>query len=460
MNFKMSRPMTRLERQAALSLTSIYALRMLGLFLLFPVLALYASHLEGSTPMLIGLALGAYGLSQALLQIPFGMLSDRFGRKPVIIAGLILFSLGSAIAAVSHTLFGVIAGRLLQGSGAIAGPVMALAADLSREEQRTKVMAIIGISIGLSFALSLILGPILNAWIGVPGIFWLIALLAIAAIGVLIVWVPSPVRSMVHRDAEAVPGQLRAVLTDPQLLRLDFGILVLHLILTATFVVTPLALRDIAGFPASRHWEIYLPVLILSMAAMLPFILLAERKRQIKPVMAGAVAVLGLAEFGLQLFYHSVAGIVAMLWLFFTAFNLLEAGLPSLMSKLAPPDRKGTALGVYSTSQFLGAFIGGWLAGWLYGRYGFEAVFDACALFTVLWFVLTLAMPSPQYLSSYILRVGQVDEAEARQLAARLGAVPGVAEAVVIVEEGVAYLKVDRSALNEEALRALSAARV
>jgi MFS family permease len=450
--------MTRLERQAALSLTGIYALRMLGLFLLFPVLALYARDLEGATPTLIGLALGIYGLSQALLQIPFGVLSDRFGRKPVIVVGLILFSLGSVVAAVSHTIFGVIIGRIVQGSGAIAGPVMALAADLSREEQRTKVMAVIGISIGISFALSLILGPVLNIWIGVPGIFWLIAVLALGAIAVLMLWVPNPVRSRVHRDAEAVPGQFKAVLTDPQLLRLDFGILVLHLILTATFVVTPLALRDIAGFPEGRHWEVYLPVLIASIAAMVPFILLAERKRLIKPVMTGAIIVLGTAEFGLQFFYHSVAGIVAMLILFFAAFNLLEASLPSLMSKLAPPDRKGTALGVYSTSQFLGAFIGGSLAGWLYGRYGFDAVFAACALFAGVWLVSVLTMQNPRYLSSYILRVGTVDEAQAKSLAARLGTVPGVAEAVVIVEEGVAYLKVDRSALNEEALQQFSAA--
>jgi predicted MFS family arabinose efflux permease len=262
----------------------------------------------------------------------------------------------------------------------------------------------------------------------------------------------------VHRDAEAVPGQFRAVLADPQLLRLDFGILVLHLILTATFVVTPLALRDIAGFPEGRHWEIYLPVLVASIAAMIPFILLAERKRLIKPVMAGAVVVLGLAELGLRFFHHDVAGIVAMLVLFFAAFNLLEASLPSLMSKLAPPDRKGTALGIYSTSQFLGAFIGGSLAGWLYGRYGFDAVFAACTLVAGVCLLSVLTMRSPRYLSSYILRVGSVDEAQAKTLAARLGAVPGVTEAVVIVEEGVAYLKVDRSALNEEALQRFSAA--
>jgi MFS family permease len=452
-----SSAMTPAERRAAASLTSIYALRMLGLFLLFPVLALYASRLEGSTPVLIGLALGAYGLTQAVLQIPFGILSDRFGRKPIIAVGLGLFALGSAVAAASHTLGGVILGRALQGSGAIAGPVMALAADLSREESRTKVMALIGISIGLSFAVALILGPVLNSWIGVPGIFWMIAVLAVAAVAVLKYWVPNPVRSVVHRDAETVPGQLKAVLADSQLLRLDFSILVLHTILTATFVVTPLALRDVAGLSEQRHWEVYLPVLALSVVAMVPFIILAEKKRLIKPVMVGAIFALGAAEFGLRFLYHSVTGIVAMLLLFFTAFNLLEASLPSLMSKLAPPDRKGTALGVYSTSQFLGAFLGGSLGGWLYGHYGFAAVFGAAAAVAAVWLLSTLGMQSPRYLSSYILNVGEVDEAQARQLAARLGALPGVAEAVVIVEEGVAYLKVDRNALNEDALQAFSA---
>jgi MFS family permease len=447
------------EIRAALSLTSIYALRMLGLFLLFPVLALYARHLSGSTAILVGLALGAYGLSQAILQIPFGVLSDRFGRKPLITIGLILFALGSVVAALSHSIHGVILGRALQGSGAIAGPVMALAADLSREEHRTKVMAMIGISIGMSFAVALILGPVLNTWMGVPGIFWLIAVLSLAAIGVLRLWVPNPVHSTVHRDAEAVPGQLKAVLLDAQLLRLDFGILALHAILTATFVAMPLALHDMAGLPAERHWQIYLPVLVLSVAAMVPFIILAEKKRLMKPVLAGAILAVSLAEFGLQELYHSVWGIVLMLLLFFTAFNLLEASLPSLMSKLAPPDRKGTALGVYSTAQFLGAFVGGASGGWLYGHYGFGAVFAFCGTLALLWLLVTMSMASPRYLSSYILNVGQVNELEAHQLAAKLSTLPGVAEAVVIVEEGVAYLKVDRNTLNEEALQQFSAAR-
>ncbi|RMD69816.1 MAG: MFS transporter [Gammaproteobacteria bacterium] len=443
------------ERRAAYSLASIYALRMLGLFMIFPVFSLYARHLAGATPVLIGLALGIYGLTQAILQIPFGWASDRLGRKPVIIAGLLLFAGGSVVAALAHTIYGVIIGRALQGSGAIAAAVMALAADLTREEQRTKVMAMIGVSIGMAFALALILGPVLDRFIGVPGIFWLTAFLALMGIAVLRLWVPNPVRSTFHRDAEAVPGQFASVLKDTQLLRLDVGILVLHLVLTASFVVVPIALSDAAGLPASRHWILYLAVLGLSVVAMVPFIILAEKRRLIKQTLAGAVILLALSEFGLALDYASVAGIALMLFLYFTAFNVLEASLPSLISRLAPPDRKGTALGVYSSSQFMGAFLGGTVGGWLYGHYGIAAVFMTCAVLAGLWWLLVLTMKPPAYLKSYVLKVENVDEAKARELAQRLRKVPGVAEAVVIVEEGLAYLKVDPQALDEQALKQL-----
>lgn len=451
--------MTHSERHVALSLAGIYSLRMLGLFMIFPVFALYARHLDGTSPMLIGLALGAYGLTQALLQIPFGMLSDRFGRKPVIAVGLFLFAAGSVVAALSHHIVGVIVGRALQGSGAIASAVMALAADLTRDEQRTKVMALIGVSIGLSFAVALVVGPILNSMIGVPGIFWLTSLLALAGIAALLLLVPSPTRSQPHLDAEAVRGQFWTVLADGQLLRLDAGILILHFILTATFVVLPIALRDVAHFPADRHWQIYLGVLAGSVAIMVPFIIVAERRQMMKQVMAGAVLVLALAEFGLGMAYHTVLGIVAALLAFFGAFNILEASLPSLISKLAPADRKGTALGVYSSSQFLGAFLGGSLGGWLYGRYGFEVVFESCAALGAVWLALVVTMRRPRPLSSYILTVGSVDEGQARQLAERLARLKGVAEAVVIREEGVAYLKVDRNLVDETALHQAAAAQ-
>ena len=334
---------------------------MLGLFLILPVFALYADHLQGHTPTLIGVAIGAYGLTQAFLQIPFGMLSDRIGRKRVITAGLLIFAAGSVVAAMAHTMWGVILGRALQGAGAIAAAVMALAADLTREEQRTKAMAVIGMTIGLSFAVAIVTAPTLNHLIGVPGIFWLVAGLAVLGVVVLHTRVPTPAHSTVHRDAEAVPGQLRGVLAHPGLLRLDFGIMSLHIILTANWVVLPVALR--AQLPTAHHWWVYLPVMVLSVAAMVPFIILAERKRRMKQVFLGAVVALGLAELGLSQGFHTLGGIAVALFVFFTAFNLLEATLPSLISRVAPPAAKGTAMGVYSTSQFFGAFLGGSLGG-------------------------------------------------------------------------------------------------
>lgn len=450
--------MTASERKAVISLSGIYAARMLGLFMILPVFSLYVDHLRGATPALTGLALGAYGLTQGVLQIPFGMLSDRLGRKRVIVAGLLLFALGSAVAALSSTIWGVIIGRALQGSGAIAAAIMALTADLTREEHRTKAMAAIGMSIGTSFAVALIVGPVLNSWIGLQGIFWFTALLALSAIAVLRWLVPSPQHSRVHRDAEPVPAQFARVLRDGQLLRLDLGIFVLHLVLTATFVAIPLALVREAGLPSNEHWWIYLPVLLLSVAAMVPFIILAERRRMMKRVFLGAILVLALAQLGLAEWHRQLWVVTLMLFLFFAAFNLLEASLPSLVSKVAPAESKGTAMGVYSSSQFMGAFVGGVAGGSLLGYAGLTAVFVLGGVMALLWLVLAASMREPRYLASYLLNVGIIDEAAARKLAVELTRIRGVAEAVVIAQDGVAYLKVDRKALDEEALALYSRA--
>ena len=446
--------MSRNEVRSAVSMAGIYALRMLGLFMILPVFALYAGDLEGATPALAGLAIGIYGMTQALLQIPFGLVSDHIGRKPVIVFGLLVFAAGSVVAATADTMFMVIVGRALQGAGAIAAAVMALTADLIREEHRVKAMAIIGMSIGVAFALAMVLGPVLNTWVGVPGIFWLTAVLAIGGIAVVVLIVPNPAVSRVRRDAETVPAQITSVLRDAQLLRLDLGIFSLHLILTASFVVLPLALRDVAGLPADQHWLLYLPVLVLSLPMAIPFILAAEKHRRMKQVFVGAIAVIALVQAALALFHTSVLGIALLLFMFYAAFNLLEAILPSLIAKMAPPDRKGTAMGVYSSSQFFGAFVGGAMGGILHGSYGMGSVFLFCSLVALAWVLFASTMQRPHYLGTRLLRIGPQDPANAQELAQRISAVRGVAEAVVIPEDAVAYLKIDQDSLDEDALRA------
>ncbi|PLY16998.1 MAG: MFS transporter [Sedimenticola sp.] len=440
--------MSATESRAAISLAGIFSLRMLGLFLILPVFALYAENLDGVTPQLIGVAIGAYGLTQALLQIPFGMLSDRIGRKPVIIGGLLIFALGSVIAAMSDSIWGVILGRAIQGSGAIAAAVMALAADLTREQYRLRIMAVIGISIGVAFAIALVLGPILNSLIGVKGIFWLTAVLAISGIYITIVLVPNPERSTFHRDAEPVPALFGRVLTNANLLRLDAGILILHMILTSVFIVVPFALRDAIGLTSDHHWMVYLPVLLLAMVMMIPFVVIAEKRRQMKPVFLAGVAALMLSLLGFSQFYQSLVGLSLMLFLFFTAFNLLEATLPSLIAKVAPADSKGTAMGVYSTSQFMGAFLGGVVGGWIYTHHDMPGVFLFAALAALVWLIIASGMAQPSYVSSHVLRVGAMDEAQASELRAALLDIAGVADAAVDEVEGMAYLKIDPQVID------------
>lgn len=441
--------MSRLEWRAVLSLSGIYMLRMLGLFMILPVFALYATELRGVTPALTGLAIGIYGITQAFLQIPAGLLSDRIGRKPVIIGGLLLFALGSVIAATTDSIYMIIFGRAIQGAGAIAAVVMALVADLTREEHRIKAMALIGMSIGVSFALALILGPVLARWVGVPGIFAVTAVLALLGIGVVAYVVPRPTELRVHRESEAVPAQFGRVLRRPELLRLDFGILMLHCILTATFVVTPLVLRDEAGVAAAAHWKIYLPVLVASVLAMVPFILQAERKGHVKPVFLGAIVMLALVQLGLYLVPVTLVSMVALLWLFFTAFNLLESMLPSLVSRVAPADCRGTAMGFYSSSQFFGAFLGGTIGGWLHGEFGLHSIFICSAAGAIVWLLLAAGMSVPAKLASVLYRMNVATPEQLEQRVAQLRALAGVSEVVVVAEEGMAYLKVDRRVFKE-----------
>ena len=356
------------ERRAISGLAGLYASRMLGLFMVLPVLALYADTLEGSTPLLVGVALGIYGLTQATLQIPFGLLSDRIGRKRVIAMGLLIFALGSVVAALSDTIIGVIAGRALQGGGAVAAAIMALLADQTREEIRTAAMATIGLSIGVSFAIAMVLGPWLAAWAGLAGVFWFTSLLTLVGLLVLWRWVPAAPRRRRHRDVGMDRQQFKSVITRPDLWRLDVSIFALHLVLMAIFVAVPFRLLN-AGVAIEYHGLAYLGIMALSFVAMVPLIIVAEKQQRMRLMCLAAIGAIVLSLAGLGLPLSPSYWLFVWLFVFFTGFNLLEATLPSMLSKLAPAGAKGTAMGVYSTSQFLGAFLGGTLGG-LLAHYG------------------------------------------------------------------------------------------
>ena len=442
--------MSAAERRAVSGLAGIFALRMFGLFLLLPVLAVYARDLPGSTPLLVGIAVGAYGLSQALLQIPFGWWSDRYGRKRVITIGLLIFGLGSVVAALGVHIWIVILGRFLQGAGAIAAAVLALTADLTREENRHKAMAVLGMAIGLVFMASLAAGPALTRVFGVSGLFWISAALAPVAMAVLWRFVPTPSRSVNHRDVETAPEHVRQVLGNPHLRRLDLGIFVLHAVLTATFVAVPITLVHKLGIGVGEHWKIYLSVLVLSIPVMVPLIFLARGTRVFR-MMPVAVA-LALAAQLVILFWPGFWGLMVALWLFFCGFNTLEALLPSLVSRVAPAAGKGTAIGVYNTSEFLGVFIGGAAAGWIQGSYGLHGVAVMCTIALALWLLVLLTASAPALFDSRVLRIAGASRAEAGGLSEELTRIPGVLEATVVAEEGVAYVKIDRDRLDEDQL--------
>lgn len=383
--------MTSEERRAGMSLAAIFALRMLGLFLILPVFSVYAKQLPGGDNLsLVGFALGAYGLTQACFQIPFGSASDRFGRKPVIVFGLVLFALGSFLAAWAPDIYWVIAGRIVQGVGAISAAVTALAADLTREQHRTKVMAMIGSSIGLVFALSLVGAPVLYGWVGMAGLFILTGILALAAIVLLLKVVP-PAPPIPTHDKPP----FRRVLFDPDLLRLNFGIFSLHLIQMAMFVVVPHALIQYGGLSVSEHWKVYLPAVLVSFVIMIPAIISAERGGKMKPVFSGAVGLILLVQLGFWLAGTSLGGLALGLVLFFVAFNVLEATLPSLISRTAPPAAKGAALGVYNTTQALGLFAGGALGGYLAQHFGDNSVFATAAAVAAVWLLVAASMNFP-----------------------------------------------------------------
>lgn len=380
--------LTPLERRSALTLACVISLRLFGLFLIMPVFSLYAQRLPDATPWLIGLALGVYGLGQVLLQIPLGLLSDRIGRKPAITLGLLVFAAGGLVAAMSHTLLGIVIGRALQGMGAVAGAGTALAADLTRHENRSKVMGIIGVSIGVAFLLALILGPPLEALGGLPGLFAATSALALTALVLLWLIVPTPERP--SAPASASLGGVLSMLRDGRLLVLNGSVFFLHLLLTASFVGLPLLLADRLQLPVNRHWELYLPVMVIAAFVMGACLRRMRDLTQSLRVVAVCVVAVGLGLLGLGVAGTHVAALGLAAAVFFSAFNLLEAALPSLVSQLAPGALRGAAMGAYSTSQFLGAFVGGAVGGIALGRLGIEGIFLCSAALTLLWLPLVL----------------------------------------------------------------------
>lgn len=450
--------MDKRELRAVSSLAAVFSVRLLGLFMIYPVFSAYAKDLSGATPYKIGLALGIYGLSQGILQIPFGMLSDRIGRKSIIVLGLAMFGIGSAVAAVSASIDGVIAGRLLQGTGAVGSVILALVADLTAEENRTKAMAMVGVTIGLSFMFAIVAGPIIASFTGVQGIFWLMVVLSVLGMAITQFVVPDPLGLHVQRDAEAVPAMLASVLKDRELLRLDFGTFVQNAMLTASFLVVPGLLHSGLNVTTQDQWIVYLPVLIISLLVTVPAIIAAEKHRLMKTVFVSAVVALAASQILLVFAAQNLYALLIALTVFFSGFNVMSATLPSLITKSAPLDAKGTATGIYSSSQFLGIFIGGVVGGWAHQRTGDTGVFAMTSVLALLWLAAAATMARPSYLTTRLVRISDAQAARAEKLAASLRQMPGVAEAVVIAEEKLAYLKVDAKAFDAAKAEALAGA--
>ncbi|PHM40033.1 tetracycline resistance protein [Xenorhabdus mauleonii] len=447
--------MTPLELRATWGLGSIFSLRMLGMFMVLPVLTTYGLELHDATEALIGIAIGIYGLTQAIFQIPFGLLSDKIGRKPLIIGGLLIFVLGSIIAACSDSIWGIIVGRALQGTGAISAAIMALLSDLTREQNRTKAMAFIGISFGITFAFAIVVGPIITHHIGLNGLFGAIAVLAGLGILITLFAVPNTHNHLLNRESGIARGSFKRVLSDPQLLKLNFGILSLHTLLMSSFVALPLIMEKV-GFPPQQHWKVYLTTTLISFVAVLPFIIYAEVKRRMKQVFLLCIGMLFIAEVVLWSQEVHLWGIFVGIQIFFLAFNIMEAILPSLISKEAPAGYKGTAMGVYSTSQFLGVALGGSLGGMLYELQGASLVFIGGIALTALWFIISLTLRQPPYVSSIRLVLPhQLSNPDI--LAKEMLAQAGVKDVVIVSEELSAYIKVDTKQTDREQLEKIVA---
>ena len=444
--------MNSLERRSTFALSSIFALRMLGLFMIIPVFAIAGQSYQYATPTLIGLAVGVYGLSQALLQIPFSLWADRFNRKPLIIFGLLLFALGGAVAAMSETIYGVIIGRAIAGAGAVSAVVMALLADVTREEQRTKAMAMMGMSIGLSFVVAFSLGPWLTTLVGISGLFWVTTIMGLLAILMLFL-VPKTTRH--HKNYnQGYLNQLKQVLKMADLNRLHVSVFSLHLLLTAMFIYVPSQLINFAGIPLSKHGLVYLPLLLISLFFAFPSIILAEKYRKMRSIfltaIAGIIAGLIILIFGYESKYILLLG----LGLFFIAFNVMEALLPSWLSKAAPIQSKATAMGVNASAQFLGAFFGGTLGGQLILLNNTAMGWSVLSALARIWLLISFGLAQPRYLTSIVLRLPEGKQTD--DWTSQLLAIHGIEEVVVMSDQQVAYIKVDKQQIDDAARQHLT----
>lgn len=444
--------MNALERRATFALSSIFALRMLGLFMIIPVFSVAGQQYAHATPMLIGLAVGVYGLTQALLQIPFSLIADRYSRKPLVVLGLLMFALGGAVAAMSESIYGVIIGRAIAGGGAVSAVVMALLADVTREEQRSKAMAMMGMSIGLSFVVAFSLGPWLTSLVGISGLFWVTTIMGLAAI-VMLALVPKVIRH--HKNfQQGYLAQLQQVLKMGDLNRLHVSVFSLHLLLTAMFIYMPSQLISMADLPLSSHGLVYLPLLVLSLFFAFPSIILAEKYRKMRGIFLTAIGgiILGLLVliFGFESKYILLLGLA----LFFIAFNVMEALLPSWLSKSAPIQSKATAMGVNASSQFLGAFFGGLLGGQLLLLNNTALGWSILSAIAILWLLISFGLKQPRYLSSMVFRLPE--QHNTQDWTAELLAIRGIEEVLIMPEQNVAYVKVEKQLLDEAARQQLT----
>lgn len=451
---KSSEQMNPKEVRATVGLSLVFAFRMLGMFMVLPVMAIYGQSLQDATPILIGLAVGAYGYTQAVLQIPLGMLSDRVGRLPIILIGLLLFFIGSVVAAMSGSIWGVLFGRVLQGMGAISAAVMALLSDLTREQNRTKAMASIGMSIGASFAVAIIMGPILANHFGLHGLFWFIAAMAASGFLLMVFVVPKPDQRLIRRDAAIAKADFLPTLKDLDLFRLDFSIAAVHMVMMANFLALPMILLNDVGLPKNQHWWVYLIAFIGSAFGMIPMIIFGEKKRKLKQVLIASVCILLVCSLFFLFDHSSVWALLIGILVFFIAFNTIEAILPSMISKVAKAGAKGTAMGIFSTSQFLGAGIGASASGILIKFGGVSATFIGSIVICVIWLAILLRMKEPPYVTSIRLALSEKQLANP-QLIASLLEQQGILDAFIAPDEQAIYIKFDKQYIKAEQVEAL-----